>query len=115
LDHKETPAMADLDLDKIGANVLAGVRDQMGALWDELSASDRALIEACAIDAGTLAVASAAASSPAERDAVRREQAQISAQLANLKAVADRQGPPAGRGLLAGGRQHAGRARWGWP
>jgi hypothetical protein len=77
----------------IGGNILDGLKSKLGAAWDELNATDRALLGGCAIDAARLQVQAMAARTDADKAWVQRETAQVNAQLANAAAIAEGKAP----------------------
>ena len=70
----------------VGENILRQLRARLGDAWNTFDAEYRELIEQCTAEAGVLTVA-ALVIGPEDRDGqlrLRREQAQIRAQLLNV-------------------------------
>lgn len=76
--------------DDLTGNILKQIRRRLGDRWDALSPADRDLIAEVAADASGLQLAALAVdpNDPAAVGALKREAAQVDAQLANVRSVA---------------------------
>lgn len=74
---------------RLAAQILANVISRVGPrAWLGLGDADRALVEACCLDAADLEVSLLlAGDDPATANMLRREKAHVAAQLANLSAA----------------------------